>query len=243
MTGAGRGIGRAVALGLAQDGVTVALVARSRDELAETAVQVKELSGDALIVQADLGDPAQVASIVERTLGELGPVGILVNNAAVVWPLGPSMHVAPPEWATAMQVNVVAPAVLTFALLPGMLAAKWGRIVNVSSGIAAHPGAVTGMNAYAASKAALEAHTLNLAAELLGSGVTVNVFRPGSVDTAMQAWIRAQDPQKIGAGLHDRFEKSYAEGALMTPETSARSLLDRLSGDATGTIWEAAPPS
>jgi NAD(P)-dependent dehydrogenase (short-subunit alcohol dehydrogenase family) len=123
-----------------------------------------------------------------------------------------------------------------------MIADKWGRIVNVSSAIAAHPGAMVGMNACAASKAALEAHTINLAAELSGSGVTVNAFRPGSVDTAMQGWIRSQQPAKIGAALHDRFEKSYAAGGLMTPEASARSLLDHLSGDDTGAIWEASPP-
>jgi Enoyl-(Acyl carrier protein) reductase len=75
----------------------------------------------------------------------------------------------------------------------------------VSSGIAAAPGAIPGLNAYAASKAALEAHTLGLAAELAGTGVTVNIVRPGPVDTAMPAWILAQPPAQIGAGLHDRF--------------------------------------
>jgi NAD(P)-dependent dehydrogenase (short-subunit alcohol dehydrogenase family) len=120
-----------------------------------------------------------------------------------------------------------------------MIERAWGRIVNVSSAIAAHPGAMIGMNAYAAGKAALEAHTINLAAELAGSGVTVNAFRPGSVDTAMQGWIRAQDPARIGTGLHERFTRSYAEGAMITPEQSARSLVPRLSSDATGEIWEA----
>ena len=71
----------------------------------------------------------------------------------------------------------------------------------MSSTIAAHPGAMVGMNAYTASKAALEAHTVNLAGEFAGSGVTVNAFRPGSVDTAMQAGIRAQDPARIGTGF------------------------------------------
>ncbi len=90
---------------------------------------------------------------------------------------------------------------------------------------------------------ALEAHTLNLAAELSGTGVTVSALRPGSVDTAMQAWIRSRDPAQIGAALHDRFEKSWADGALMTPDASARSLLEHLTGDAAGAIWEASPSS
>jgi NAD(P)-dependent dehydrogenase (short-subunit alcohol dehydrogenase family) len=243
VTGAGRGLGRAVALGLAEAGVTVALVARSRDELAETAAQVKKRGADALVIPADLGDPGQVAGITERAASELGTVGIVINNAAVVAPLGPAVQAAPAGWTAAIQINVVAPAMLTLALLPGMIEAGEGRIVNISSGIAARPETMAGMNAYATSKAALEAHTLNLAAELAGTGVTANIFRPGSVDTAMQAWIRAQDPAKIGAALHARFARSYTDGTLITAETSARALLDHLSGVGTGEIWEMPRPS
>lgn len=93
------------------------------------------------------------------------------------------------------------------------------------------------MNAYAASKSALEAHTLNLAAELVATGVTANVYRPGSVDTAMQGWIRAQPAEEIGVALHQRFLESYERGSLLTPEQSAQSLLERLAGDATGQVW------
>ncbi|MBR7827195.1 SDR family NAD(P)-dependent oxidoreductase, partial [Actinospica sp. MGRD01-02] len=115
----------------------------------------------------------------------------------------------------------------------------WGRIVNVSSGIAARPESMVRGNAYAATKAALEAHTLNLAAELRGTGVTVNVFRPGRVDTAMQEWIRGQDLERIGAALHGRFNRFVTSGELITPERSAAALLARLGGAETGAIWEA----
>ncbi|HEY4277053.1 MAG TPA: SDR family oxidoreductase, partial [Conexibacter sp.] len=137
-------------------------------------------------------------------------------------------------------VNVVAVAALTFALLPSMLADGWGRVANVSTGIVAHPEAMIGGNAYVTSKTALEAHTVNLAAELAGSGVTVNAFRPGAVDTAMQEWIRSQDPERIGSALHDRFITSHAEGRLLTPEASAKSLVARLGGDDNGHIWDVA---
>ena len=192
VTGAGRGIGQAVAVELATAGMAVALVARSEDQLAETAQRVKHLGAAAVVVPADLGDLRQVTRAIHLAIDQLGAVDVLVNDAAVVGPLGPSVSVDPTEWAFTFSVNVVAAATLSFAVLPVMVERGWGRIVNVSSAIAAHPGAMVGMNAYAASKAALEAHTVNLAAELVGSGVTVNAFRPGSVDTAMQAGIGAR---------------------------------------------------
>jgi NAD(P)-dependent dehydrogenase (short-subunit alcohol dehydrogenase family) len=239
VTGAGRGIGRAVVVELAAAGMAVALVARSQDQLAETAQRVKQLGGTAVVVPADLADLRQVTRAVHLVNDQLGPVDVLVNDAAVVGPLGPSVSVDPAEWAVTFSVNVVAAAALSFAVLGVMVERGWGRIVNVSSAIAGHPGVMVGMNAYAASKAALEAHTVNLAAELVGSGVTVNVFRPGSVDTAMQAGIRAQDPARIGAGLHEWFARSYAEGAMITPEQSARSLVPHLFADVTGEVWDA----
>lgn len=239
MTGAGRGVGQATAFGLARHGARVALLARSVDELNRTAAQVNELGGTALVVAADLREPGQVSGAVQRIADELGVVDVLVNNAAVVWPLAASVSLDPGEWATAIAINVTAPATLSFALLPAMLARGWGRIVNVSSGIAAHPAGMVRANAYVTSKAALEAHTLNLAAEIAGSGVTVNVFRPGSVDTAMQAWVRGQDPDRIGTDLHQRFLHSHEQGSLITADQSAASLLTQLQTSDTGQIWNA----
>jgi NAD(P)-dependent dehydrogenase (short-subunit alcohol dehydrogenase family) len=237
VTGAGRGIGRAVAIELAAEGAQVALLARSLGQLDEAAEAVRAKGGIAAVLQADVADPGAVADATERATKELGAVDILVNNAAVVQPVGPTVTASPTTWSSAFAVNVDAPLHFAQALVPSMLDRGWGRIVNVSSGIAAHPGAMVGMNAYAATKAALEAHTLNLAAELAGSGVTVNVYRPGSVDTAMQGWIRSQSPDEIGAALHEHFRASYEQGSLITPEHSARSLLAQLAGDATGEIW------
>jgi NAD(P)-dependent dehydrogenase (short-subunit alcohol dehydrogenase family) len=82
--------------------------------------------------------------------------------------------------------------------------------------------------------------TINLAAELAGTGVTVKAYRPGSVDTATQAWIRDQDPDAIGPALYDRFTERHAAGDLITPEASAAALIRRLDGDATGEIWDVA---
>jgi NAD(P)-dependent dehydrogenase (short-subunit alcohol dehydrogenase family) len=203
VTGAGRGIGRAIALELAAAGARVAVLARSADELDEVAGTVRDRGGMAGVFPADAADAAQVAGAMTRITAELGRVGILISNAAVVWPLGPIVTVTLAEWSAAFAVNVGAVCQLSAAVLPSMLEQGWGRIVNVSSGIAADPAAMIGGNAYATTKAVLEAHTINLAAELAGSGVTANVYRPGSVDTAMQAWIRGQSPERIGTALHE----------------------------------------
>ncbi len=130
------------------------------------------------------------------------------------------------------------PVSLTIAVLPGMLERQWGRIVNITARIAANPGRMIGGNAYATSKSALEAHTLNLAAELGGTGVTVNAYRPGSVDTSIQEWIRGQPAEKVGDAVHDQFAQMHAEGAFITPEKSAQALLDRLKRRADGVIWD-----
>ncbi|HEX4225588.1 MAG TPA: SDR family NAD(P)-dependent oxidoreductase [Pseudonocardiaceae bacterium] len=237
VTGGGRGIGRAIALGLAGSGARVAVLARSAEQVEETVRLVHDAGGDALAVTADVTDDDAVAA----SLARIGPMDVLVNNAAVVWPLGPTWTVDPAEWAAAIAVNVTAVARLSLAVLPGMLDAGWGRIVNVSSGIVGSPGNMIGGNAYVTSKAALEAHSINLAAELAGTGVTVNVYRPGTVDTAMQTWIRDQDGSDIPE-LHQRFHHMYREGLLSTPEQSAAALVPRIVGTETGRIWNADDP-
>jgi NAD(P)-dependent dehydrogenase (short-subunit alcohol dehydrogenase family) len=218
----------------------VILLARTAAQLEETRALLRGRgvpAGRISVLPADLPDEEDRSRAAAAVLAA-GRVDILVNDAATVEPLGPTMGIAAADLRLAFEVNVVAPAALTAAVLPGMLDAGWGRVVNISSGIAAYPAGMVRGNAYATTKAALEAHTVNLAAELKGPGVTVNAYRPGGVDTAMQAWIRQQDPGRIGTGLHERFNRNYAEGTLITPERSAATLLTRLASDDTGAIWD-----
>ena len=240
ITGAGRGIGRAIALGLADAGAELILLARSAGQLDETRAMLLGRGADPAgirVAAADLGDEQQRGRAAGAAL-ETGRIDILINNAATVEPLGVTAAIPAAELRRAFELNVVAPAVLTAAVLPGMLDTGWGRIVNVSSGIVGRPGSMIRGNAYATTKAALEAHTINLAAELHGTGVTVNVYRPGGVDTAMQAWIREQDPDRIGTGLHTRFNQNFTEGTLITPERSAAALIAHLGHDDSGSIWD-----
>lgn len=240
ITGAGRGIGRALAFGLAAAGVRLVLLARSADQLGQTARELTVAgAADPLVVPADVGDDRQLRAAVTAAQAS-GRVDILINNAATVEPLGPTADLGIADIRRAFGVNVVAVIALSGALLPAMVEAGWGRVVNISTGIAGRPGNMIGGTTYAPTKAALEAHTINLATELAGTGVTINAYRPGGVDTAMQAWIRGQDPARIGASLHDQFARSYASGALLSPERSAASLIARLGTGATGQIWDVA---
>ncbi|WP_433891216.1 SDR family NAD(P)-dependent oxidoreductase [Streptomyces sp. CA-111067] len=240
VTGAGRGIGRATALALAGAGADLVLLARSADQLAAVAGEIRDLGRTAHPIRADLEDPRGVRSAGDEVLDVSGGVDILVNNAARVAPLGGTARLDQDDILDALVLNVLSAVALTSALLPVMVRRGWGRIVNVSSGIVARPEGMVGGNVYVTTKAALEAHTVNLAAELDGTGVTANVYRPGTVDTAMQEWIRDQDPERIGEALHQRFVSSHAEGRLITPERSAAVLLERLLGDGTGRIWDVA---
>jgi 3-oxoacyl-[acyl-carrier protein] reductase len=237
VTGAGRGIGREIAIGLADAGARVALVARTRAELDEVAATIGQRDGSAAAIPANLASHDQAHGAVKTAVSRLGNIDILINNAAVVAPLGPTQSIAAADVEAALTINVGAVIILSSLVIPGMLTGGWGRIVNVSSGIAEHPAAMIGGNVYAATKAGLEAHTINLAAELDGTGITVNAYRPGAVDTAMQAWIREQSPEVIGHALHERFVASRAAGDLISPEISATRLLNRLTSSESGRIW------
>jgi NAD(P)-dependent dehydrogenase (short-subunit alcohol dehydrogenase family) len=225
-------------MALAEVGVKhLALVARSAEQLQETAEQVRRAGAAATVFAADLLDLAALPQLAADIAAAVGGVDILINNAATVAPLGPSVEIVPEALRNALTLNVVAPAALSAFFLPGMREHGWGRIVNVSTGIAAHPETMIGGNSYVSTKAALEAHTVNLAAEVAGSGVTVNIYRPGIVDTAMQAWIRSQDPAQIGEPLHARFVGYQDQGLLLAPETSGRALVAHLSSSDNGQIW------
>jgi gluconate 5-dehydrogenase/3-oxoacyl-[acyl-carrier protein] reductase len=158
ITGAGRGIGRAVALGLGGAGARVVLLARTAAQLEETRALLREHgvpAGRVSVLPADLGDEEDRGRAVAAALAT-GRVDILVNNAATVEPLGPTAGIKAADLRLAFEVNVVAPAALTAAVLPGMLEAGWGRVVNVSSGIAEHPAGMLRANAYATSKAVVK---------------------------------------------------------------------------------------
>ncbi len=181
VTGASRGIGAATARALDRAGARVALVARNEDDLRRIA---DELQHEPLVVVADLADATAPASIAAEALAVLGRVDVLVNNAAAAARL-PTVDTDAAVIDDLLAVNVRAPLLLVAALVPAMVEAGGGSIVNLSSisGLVGTPRRA----AYAASKGALDAATRSLAMELGPSGIRVNAVAPGVVDTALWA--------------------------------------------------------
>ena len=239
VTGAGRGIGQAMAIALAEAGSRVALMARTDSELSATKKLITANGGRAIAARADVADERECAAAVQTVVREFGEIEILVNNAGVVWPLGPSAQVAVAEWEMAFQINLLGPIRMSRMVIPGMVEHRWGRIVNISSRAVAAPAKMIGGNTYVTTKSGLEAHSLNLASELIDTGVTVNALRPGTIETSMQQWVRSQRPDDIGDGLYESFMAMQAAGELWTPKHPAGLLLGLLASDVTGMILDA----
>jgi NAD(P)-dependent dehydrogenase (short-subunit alcohol dehydrogenase family) len=188
VTGAGRGLGRQVAIALATRGDAVALLARSKSQLDET----QRAIGDAArAYPVDVSDPEAVSSVADAIAKELGTVSVLVNAAGVFGPIQLVKDSEPAAWIATINANVVGPYLTCRSFVGGMLRQKWGRIVNFSSAAAFHPPGPLN-SAYGTSKVALNHFTRHLAAEVAGRGVTVNVIHPGEVKTEMWADIRDQ---------------------------------------------------
>jgi NAD(P)-dependent dehydrogenase (short-subunit alcohol dehydrogenase family) len=234
VTGASQGIGRAAAQKFAELGAGVALVARSGDELARVAGEICSVGGRALAVRADIGRPADVSAAIQRIVAELGPVDILVNNAALM-PLGLLAAGDPAEWRAAIEVNLIGAYDLMRAVLPGMLARGWGRIVNVSTK-AVSMSSLTHRSAYVTSKAALDRLSVAAAAEVAGTGVTVNVVYPGVTDTPMQAQLRQAAPGALSEREQTLWRERYERGELHPPEDGARLIVAVALSDLHGAI-------
>jgi len=190
VTGGSRWLGRAIALRLARQGAAVAVNYASRAGLAEAVAQeIRSAGGRAIAIPADIGDPAQIPTMVERVGRELGPVSILVNNAGVVFQANLDGF-DPTALDRMRRVNVDGPIHLIRSVLPSMRARRYGRIVNVTS-IAALGTALPGNAFYAASKAELMILTRRFAMELGPDGITVNAVVPGFIRTEMSQGQRS----------------------------------------------------
>jgi 3-oxoacyl-[acyl-carrier protein] reductase len=197
VTGASRGIGAAIALALAEAGAAVAVNYRERADAANAIVaQIEGIGGRAVAAAADVSQAAAVAAMADRVRSALGPIDILVNNAGVAIVRGID-DLTESDFDTTIAVNLKSAFLCTRAVVPGMRAKKWGRIVNITSGAARGAGAI-GVH-YNASKAGVEGLTRGYAARLVKEGITVNAVAPSLIETDMMAG-RPELAQRIPLG-------------------------------------------
>jgi NADP-dependent 3-hydroxy acid dehydrogenase YdfG len=193
ITGAGRGIGRAIAKAFAAEGAAVALVARSRADLASVAAEVREAGGRALAVPTDVTQDAAVEALVEDVTGEFGRLDILVTSAGAA-AFGPVSGSKPADWDTMLSLNLRAVMLCCHAVLPVMMRQRSGLILNLSS--IASKRALPGSAVYTATKAGVEAFSRVLAEEMRPHGVRVGVLIPGAVDTPIWDALGAAPPRE-----------------------------------------------
>lgn len=195
VTGASRGIGRAIALRLAEAGVTVALASRTIDDLQKVAAMICVAGGKAVAIPTDVTDQQQLTALFERTLNQFGRIDILVNNAGGGTPRTPIVKAHLADWEWTLRVNLWAPMVLTKLALPGMIERQQGAVINICS-LASMTGKA-GEAAYAAAKFGMRGFTQSLFAEVRKYGIKVSAIYPGYVDTALIPPNRRVDRTKM----------------------------------------------
>lgn len=220
VTGASRGIGRAIALRLAEDGFSVAVnYASSKARAVAVVDEIASCGASAMAVHADVRDPDAVSSMFESVTAELGPVAVLVNNAGITDD-GLVMRMTVDQWDNVMNTNLRSAFLCTKTALRSMVRSRAGRIINISSvsGISGNPG----QGNYAASKAGIIGFTKSVAKEVGSRGITVNAIAPGFIETDMTA--------ALGDNVTDAVAERIALGRLGLPEEVA-SVVGYLASD------------
>lgn len=232
VTGAARGIGKAIATRLAMEGAAVVIADVDRDA-AELAATELEAAGRKVMVSAlDVSDPGQVAAAVQSVLQRFGRIDILANNAGIVGEVIPVRETPDAEWHRVMGVNLDGVFYCSRAVLPAMLSRKWGRIVSLAS-VAGKEGNAN-MAAYSVSKAGVICFTKSLAKEVARNGITVNCVTPALTDTDM---ARSFSPEQRAL-----LASKVPMGRLASPEEIAAVVAFLASDDAsfvTGAVYDA----
>lgn len=210
ITGASRGIGRACALELARAGARVALAARNREKLEEVAAEVRAADGEAFVVEIDLSSALSIKAAFAATATDFGAVDILVNNGGITKD-GLTLRMKPEDWSVVIETNLTGSFLCIQQVLQGMMRARWGRIINISSVVGESGNA--GQANYVASKAGLIGLTKTIAQEMASRNITVNAVAPGYIGTDMTGVLTDQQKEAMLSRIPLRRAGTAAEVA------------------------------
>lgn len=239
VTGAGRGIGRAIALRCADDGAHLALAGRSTELLEETANMVRKLGRRATVVPVDLRDPTSIESGVAQVCLEFGRIDVLVANSGIAGPTAPVWQVDPQEWDDTMDVNLTGTYRCCRAVFPAMVERHRGNIVVVGSMTGKRP--LAARSAYAASKLALVGFVRTAALDVGPYGVRINLVSPGPVSGARLDRVLATQVATSGIAPHEAARTMFGDAPLgrpVNPEEVASAVAFLASDDAAGITGE-----
>jgi 3-oxoacyl-[acyl-carrier protein] reductase len=214
ITGAGQGLGAAIADHFLAEGATVSLCARSAADLdGQRQHLAARHAGDRILTTVtDVKSEAEVDNLFGRTLDRFGRLDVLVNNAGIYGPMGSVETVDWSAWVDAIGINLIGTAYCTRTAIPIFKARRYGKIINLSGGGATKP--LPGLSAYAASKAAVVRLTETVALELKDFSIDVNAVAPGALATRLTDQLIAAGPDRVGAVLHAQMVKLKAEGGV-----------------------------
>jgi len=241
ITGAGRGIGRAIALAFAGEGADVVVTSRTLSEVTETAEDARALGRQAFALKVDVSDRDEVQMMVAQALEELVKIDVLVNNAGTYGPIGPLVDNDSQEWVRTIGVNLFGAFFCAQAVLPIMIRQRCGKIINLSGGGASSP--LPNFSAYAASKVAIVRLTENLAEEVKGFNIQVNAIAPGPVNTRLTDEVLAAGAA-AGEEMLARTRQQKETGGVPPERAAALAVFlasdgsDGLTGRLISAVWD-----
>ena len=227
VTGAGRGLGRAIALAMSKEGARMAIISRSADELEEPA---RQMQGESFVFTGDVSKPEDVSRMVRETQERFSSIDILVNNAGIIGPVRFVEDSDDRSWRKTLDVNLNGAFFFAKSVVPLMKEKGGGKIINIVSGLGRMP--FPRFCAYSVSKAGLIQLTLSLSEELKDLGIRVNAIDPGVMNTKMQQELRSMGVEVLGEAISRHFIEYKKEGHLKDPGEVARLAVFLASSEA-----------
>jgi 3-oxoacyl-[acyl-carrier protein] reductase len=222
ITGAGRGIGKRLALGFAAEGARVGLLARSEGELDLAKLEIEQAGGQALRLRADVREPEDLAHAVERMRSNFGGLDVLIAAAGVQGPIGPFLFSKPKAWNETVEINLIGAANACRVALPPMIEKRSGKVILISGGGSAY--ARPNFSAYSVSKTALVRFGENLAVEVSDHNVQVNVIAPGAAYSTMTDEILRAGEERAGRKEIEDAERVRVTGGIPAEKQIALAL-------------------